>query len=81
VAHQGSDIGSTSSVYGNSIDGNASCTAMLLKSVVHAAHPPFQLLPQPRGAISNLTPSPVGMKKVAAGDVILGVKAVGINFR
>lgn len=41
----------------------------------------FHLMPMPRGAISSLAPQPVAMEKVAAGQVLMAVKAVGVNFR
>ena len=41
---------------------------------------PFQLLPQPRGALQNLQPVPL-KAKVQPGQVWLKTQAVGINFR
>lgn len=51
----------------------------------------FQLVPSPRGALSNLVPQPMevpgggssgqGAVALAPGTVLLAVKAVGINFR
>ncbi len=41
---------------------------------------PFQLLPQPRGALHNLVPVPIS-PKLLPGRVWLEVQAVGVNFR
>ena len=41
---------------------------------------PFQLLPQPRGALQNLQPVPLDAK-VQPGQVWLKTQAVGVNFR
>ena len=41
---------------------------------------PFQLLPQPRGALQNLVPVPIS-PKLQPGMVWVEVHAVGVNFR
>jgi len=41
---------------------------------------PFQLLPQPRGALHNLVPVPIRLK-LQPGMVWVEVQAVGVNFR
>ncbi len=41
---------------------------------------PFQLLPQPRGALHNLVPVPISLK-LQPGMVWVEVQAVGVNFR
>jgi len=41
---------------------------------------PFQLLPQPRGALHNLVPVPIS-PKLQPGMVWVEVQAVGVNFR
>ena len=41
---------------------------------------PFQLLPQPRGALQNLQPVPLNAK-VKRGQVWMKTQAVGVNFR
>jgi hypothetical protein len=43
--------------------------------------PAFHLMPQPRGAISNLMPLPVEVEAAGHGEVVMAVKAVGVNFR
>ena len=41
---------------------------------------PFQLLPQPRGALHNLVPVPISLK-LQPGMVWVEVQAIGVNFR
>jgi NADPH:quinone reductase-like Zn-dependent oxidoreductase len=43
--------------------------------------PAFHLFPSPRGALNNLAALPVDTAKPGAGEVVMAVKAVGINFR
>ncbi|DBA84018.1 TPA: hypothetical protein ACH3X1_006502 [Trebouxia sp. C0004] len=42
---------------------------------------PFQLMPSPRGALGNLKPVSLLPQQPAAGQVLLEVHAVGVNFR
>ncbi len=42
---------------------------------------PFQLMPSPRGALGNLKPVSLPPQQPAAGQVLLEVHAVGVNFR
>ena len=42
---------------------------------------PFQLLPQPRGALQNLTPVPRSPPQLQPGTAWLETRAVGVNFR
>ena len=42
---------------------------------------PFQLMPSPRGSLGNLKPVPLPVMVPAAGQVVLEVLAVGVNFR
>lgn len=48
-----------------------------------SAPAPFQLFPQPRGALNNLAQLPVdgSATSLGPGQVLVAVKAVGINFR
>ena len=52
----------------------------LVLSQVASSPAPFQLLPQPRGALQNLVPVALNMG-LAADEVLVEVHAVGINFR
>ena len=42
---------------------------------------PFQLMPSPRGALGKLKPVSLPPQQPAAGQVLLEVHAVGVNFR
>ena len=42
---------------------------------------PFQFMPQPRGALQNLTPVPKSIPRLQPGSVWLQTHAVGVNFR
>lgn len=55
--------------------------AALLPAKARSSTPAFHLMPLPRGALSSLTPQPVDSASVAPGQVLLAVKAVGVNFR
>ena len=61
--------------------GGVAQRAVLQVCKVRPGQPPFHLMPQPRGAISSLAPVPVPTDVVAPGQVLMAVKAVGINFR
>ena len=52
----------------------------LVPSQVSSSPAPFQLLPQPRGALQNLAPVALNMG-LAANEVLVEVHAVGVNFR
>ena len=67
--------------YGTTLHGGLARQAMLLNSKARAALPPFRFMPRPRGAISSLKPEAVAVDTVAPGQVLMAVKAVGINFR
>lgn len=42
---------------------------------------PFQMVPQPRGALENLRPQPLDIPLLALDELVVAVKAVGVNFR
>lgn len=67
--------------YGMALRAGTVHLASLSSSRSESAHPAFRLFPQPRGAIGNLVPQPVPLDAVAPGDIVLAVKAVGVNFR
>ena len=66
--------------YGVAIEAKQQHVAGLSSSRVRMGPAgPFQLLPQPRGALTNLKPVELS---IAGGDkVTIAVKAVGLNFR
>ena len=71
-----------SSPYGHAAEGGSLVAATLQRSAVKLMLPPFQLFPQPRGALQNLAPLAVdATSSLAPGQVLVAVKAVGINFR
>lgn len=55
--------------------------ASLLPAKTRSSIPAFHLMPRPRGALSSLKPEPVPTASVAQGQVLMAVKAVGVNFR
>lgn len=68
--------------YGHAVQGGSLVAATLQHSAVKPMLPAFQLFPQPRGALQNLAPLPVDTASpLAPGQVLVAVKAVGINFR
>ena len=67
--------------YGAALRCGAAYLAALLPSRARSSLQPFSLFPRPRGAIANLAPQPVSVDRAAPGQVVLAVKAVGINFR
>ena len=69
------------SPYGHAVQGGSLVAASLQHSTVKPMLPPFQLVPKPRGALQNLVPIPVDTAVVPPGQVLVAVKAVGINFR
>ena len=69
------------STYGYAVQGGGLVAAALQRSAVKPLLPAFQLFPQPRGALQNLTPLAVQTGSVPPGQVLVAVKAVGINFR
>ena len=67
--------------YGMAVRAGRLHAAAMLPSRTKGGSLPFHLLPQPRGAITSLTPVPASIDAVAPDNVLLLVKAVGINFR
>lgn len=67
--------------YGSTAAGGSRFLPFMQPSAAHSTPAPFQLLPQPRGALQNLVPVPVQAADVPAGQELVAVKAVGINFR
>ena len=67
--------------YGSSSSGRAQYLPVMQHSTTKSTPQPFQLLPMPRGAVTNMAPHPVNVDQLQPGEVIVEVKAVGINFR
>jgi NADPH:quinone reductase-like Zn-dependent oxidoreductase/acyl carrier protein len=66
---------------GAALHGNVSHSALLVSSEQRTLSAAFQLLPQPRGALTNLRPAAVGQGSPGRGQAMLSVRAVGLNFR
>ena len=69
------------SPYGMAVRDGAVLAATLRGNMVQPALPPYHLMPRPRGALQNLQPEPVASSSLAPGQVMVAVRAVGINFR
>ena len=56
---------------------------LVQSSMAAPQHDLFQLRPQPRGSLANLVPVPVDSAAVQlkAGEVLVQVRAIGLNFR
>ena len=67
--------------YGTSRSGRTLNLPAMAASEAHSAPAPFQLLPMPRGSLASLAPQVMDAAGVAPGQILLAVKAVGINFR
>ena len=75
---------STTDVFGRLMKANTAMVPRLLPSRAVSAPTAFSLMPQPRGALTNLKPVPLAkasMTKLQPGQVLLQVRAVGLNFR
>lgn len=68
------------SPYGCAVQGKALVAVALVSSNAAQALPPFHLMPRPRGALKDLQLDPV-KAEAGPGQVLVAVKAVGINFR
>ena len=74
----------TGDVYGKTMTAGATLVPRLIPSRASSASSAFSLLPQPRGALTNLKPVPLpqaSINKLQHGQVLLQVHAVGLNFR
>lgn len=62
--------------------GNATFGPSLARSAAQEALGAYHLMPMPRGSLNSLVPLPVDLEaKLAPDQVVLGVRAVGLNFR
>ena len=76
--------GAITDVFGKLIKANTAMVPRLLPSRAVSAPTAFSLMPQPRGALNNIKPVPLAkasMTKLQPGQVLLQVRAVGLNFR
>jgi NADPH:quinone reductase-like Zn-dependent oxidoreductase len=60
---------------------NVIFSEQLLPAAPHFVAGPYQLVPSPRGALTNLVPTPVDITSTSPGKLVVAVKAVGLNFR
>ena len=68
--------------FGSAARGGARLAPLLLKAAAVEQTGPYHLFPQPRGSLNSLAALPVDAgRKLGAGEVLVEVKAVGINFR
>lgn len=62
--------------------GNATFASSLARSAAQEALGAYHLMPMPRGSLNSLVPLPVDLEATLAPDqVVLAVRAVGLNFR
>ena len=73
--------GMDGSAYGHTVQGGMTVAATLLPRAAASMLPAFHLMPRPRGALQSIRPEPVLTDSVAPGQVLVAVKAIGINFR
>ena len=74
----------TADVFGSRVTANTAMVPRLLPSRAVSAPNAFSLMPQPRGALANLKPvsmTKTSMSNLQPGQVLLQVRAVGLNFR
>ncbi len=78
-ASTGSD---SANAFGMAARAGARLAPHLLKSAAVEQLGPYHLFPQPRGSLNSLAALPVDAgRQLAADEVLVAVKAVGINFR
>ena len=82
--HAGTVVGHpTADAFGSAERASALVVPQLLKSTASERLGPFHLFPVPRGSLNTLATMPVdgSTASVEPGQVLVVVKAVGINFR
>ena len=67
--------------YGSAAAAGVTFLPAMQRSAASSAPAPYHLFPQPRGSLNSLVALPVVIDAVAPGQVVVAVKAVGINFR
>ena len=67
--------------YGSARFGRSRYLPAMAESTARSLPQPFQLLPRPRGSLNSLAPQAVEVSTVKPGQVVVAVKAVGLNFR
>lgn len=70
-------------VFGRSLQASVQFVPRLQRELQQRAAPAaaFQLLPRPKGALDSLVPVPLDISTLQPGQLLLAVRAVGINFR
>ena len=71
----------TTGVLGARLSGGLLHTPRLLRSPLIFHGQAFQIVPAPRGSLSNLATVPLQGLTPGQGQVVLAVQAVGLNFR
>jgi hypothetical protein len=67
--------------YGTAAMSGVGYAPSMERSTAHSMPPPFQLLPMPRGSLNSLAPVAIQTRPILNGQVLLEVRAIGINFR
>jgi len=67
--------------FSSMIDSGSVKLSTIMESRNKASRGPFRLFPHPRGALNNLKPEEIKTSISGGNDILLDVKAVGINFR
>ncbi len=67
--------------YGSAAFASTLYLPFMQQSTARSAAEAFQLLPMPRGSLNSLVPQPVDASGAKPGQVVVAVKAVGLNFR
>ena len=68
--------------FGSAARAGAVLAPLLLKSAAVEQTGPYHLFPQPRGSLNSLAALPIDAgRQLASNEVLVAVKAVGINFR
>ncbi|MEW5315624.1 MAG: hypothetical protein WDW38_007039 [Sanguina aurantia] len=70
-------------VFGRSLQAGVHFSPRLQRELQQRAAPAgaYQLLPRPKGSLDSLVPLPVDISTLQPGQLLLAVRAVGINFR
>ena len=76
------DAAAVGDAFGSATRSRATFSPLVLKSAALESLCPFHLFPVPRGSLGSLAPLPVDVDRLlAAGEVLVEIKAVGLNFR
>ena len=68
--------------FGSTMRGGAQFSPSLLRGTAQEGLGPHHLMPVPRGSLASLVPVQLGVRRpLKADEVVLAIKAVGLNFR